>query len=117
METNPIKFGDDGFSEYGAELLCPNCGHGYLHHEGVVSYDRGEDDALIMMTTVRGQRTSTFLTQNNAQNPSARRDGVAIGFWCEHCHQHWELTIAQHKGKSLCRWRFACSGAPPDQRL
>jgi hypothetical protein len=112
MKTSPIKFGTAD-----AELLCPNCGHDHLHHEGVVSYDRAEDDERIMMTTVRGQYASSLVTQNNAQNPSARRDGVAISFWCEGCHEHWELTIAQHKGKSLCQWRFACSGAPPDQRL
>ena len=34
-------------------------------------------------------------------NPSARRDGLAIRFWCESCDARPVLTIAQHKGSTL----------------
>ena len=34
-------------------------------------------------------------------NPSGRRQGVTIRFWCEGCAQRSVLTIAQHKGATL----------------
>ena len=31
-------------------------------------------------------------------NPSRRRQGIVIGFYCEHCSYVTELTLAEHKG-------------------
>jgi hypothetical protein len=41
------------------------------------------------------------------QNPSERRGGVTIRFWCENCHSLSELALAQHKGCSVLAWRPA----------
>jgi hypothetical protein len=38
-------------------------------------------------------------------NPSMRRTGLAIAFWCEECHGVSELTIEQHKGNTYLKWR------------
>ncbi len=35
------------------------------------------------------------------ENPSKRRDGVAIGFTCEQCPAVFWVTLAQHKGATL----------------
>jgi hypothetical protein len=50
-------------------------------------------------------------------NPSGRRDGLSIKFWCEGCkgvdEDILELTISQHKGSTLLGWRYSAK-APPD---
>ena len=34
-------------------LFCPQCGNDYLHHGVVTVFDRGEDDNVTRVTTVR----------------------------------------------------------------
>jgi len=81
-------------------LKCPSCGtdEGYLHHHGVTVYDRHEDGP-VTVTTVNGGAAG--------ENPSSRRDGIAIRFTCELCPAELELTIAQHKGRTYLVWRDA----------
>jgi hypothetical protein len=93
---------------YGGEqvLVCPRCGGGYLHHRGVISYDRNEDDKQTIETLVENGTTSVSVVPSTAsRNPSSRRDGIAIQFECEGCGDSFELTIAQHKGVTLVAWR------------
>jgi len=106
--TNPIRFNDAGGDHV---LLCPSCGGDCLHHERVSSYDRAEDADALLQTVVRGQHVSIQLIRNSVQNPSARRDGVAIEFSCEGCPAHVELLLAQHKGSTRCSWRLVGSEA------
>jgi hypothetical protein len=79
-------------------LKCPRCGtdEGYLHHGGVTVYSR-EEDGPVTVTTINGGAAG--------ENPSARRDGIAIRFTCELCPAELELTIAQHKGHTHLMWR------------
>jgi len=111
-------------------LCCPRCGEIYLHHEGVISYDRSEDAEKVVKTTtlspvtdaedVKATTTSVEVT-DGIGNPSDRRHGLAIAFWCECCSfdddpndlgnairsgRRIELTIAQHKGSTHIGWRF-----------
>jgi hypothetical protein len=44
-------------------------------------------------------------------NPSDRRDGIVITFWCEQCHgesgpdtNYLRLAVIQHKGATYLRW-------------
>ena len=87
-------------------LLCPRCGGEYLHHECVTVFNRSEDNEETVVTEVSAAMTITKLqASNEARNPSSRRDGLAILFWCEYCPFRHELTIAQHKGRTFVDWR------------
>ncbi len=97
----------------GANLLCPRCGNTYLHHRGVVAYDRSEDAETVLKTSVEvGKTTVQLVAQAESGNPSSRRDGLVIQFWCENCgggddgSSVIELTLAQHKGETEMAWRF-----------
>lgn len=83
----------------GAELACPGCGSNMLHQDRVEVFERGEDDKLGVHVVVEGLRA--IIDTDLKGNPSARRDGLAIRFWCESCDARPVLTIAQHKGSTL----------------
>jgi hypothetical protein len=90
-------------------LVCANCGGGYLHHSYIVVFHRdGREDARRTLETHVDGRTTKRKIMPSAvsDNPSMRRDGIFIGFHCEQCGTHAELTIAQHKGQSLVEWRL-----------
>jgi hypothetical protein len=95
-----------------ADLLCPRCQSPNLHHSKVVAFNRAEDDANLIVTTIEGKRTVTEeLPSDKSSNPSSRRDGLSIRFWCESCggqsdDEIIELIIAQHKGFTEIGWRF-----------
>jgi hypothetical protein len=89
-------------------LLCPGCKNFELHHEAVTVFERdeledGPSGAVEVGDELRCRRIEGARAE--AGNPSARRNGVAIRFWCEQCSDISELTIAQHKGTSLVQWR------------
>ena len=87
------------------ELLCPKCGENYLHHETVTVYSRKEDDEKVIQTTINeGVLLSGVVPSSRAANPSSRRDGLTISFWCEICHAKPVLTLAQHKGNTIVEW-------------
>lgn len=90
-------------------LLCPNCNGSYLHHDLVRVYGRVHEDDLNLVkvtveTTQYGDRTFTPRKPDHG-NPSGRRDGLAVRFWCEFCAAVSELTIFQHKGETFLEWR------------
>jgi hypothetical protein len=87
-------------------LICPRCRGDNLHHGAVTVYDRAEDDSQTLVMDVRSRRTRSRIEESkNTANPSSRRSGIAIEFWCENCDNTSELTIAQHKGTSFLEWR------------
>jgi hypothetical protein len=90
---------------YANILLCPSCQSINLHHERIIAYERVEDNPLVQRIEINGQDVRVSQVKNSAGNPSARRHGVAIQFWCEQCHKVNELTIAQHKGETEVGWR------------
>lgn len=82
--------------EYGC-LACPACKEPYTHHIGTVIFNRpGEDQPPKLITDCRDDYILRWLPDN----PSARRDGIRILFWCESCRAVFEMTIAQHKGNT-----------------
>ena len=90
------------------ELICPHCRekYSYLHHDQVTVYSRDEDSPRVTKTVVRDHLAEISTIDNDTSgNPSSRRDGVAIRFWCELCHTISELTFAQHKGVTQLEWR------------
>ena len=82
-------------------LLCPCCNKGdYLHHDIVEIFERREDSGHCLHTLSKGGRTITKISAGRG-NPSMRRHGVAIGFFCEHCGVRSKMTVAQEKGQTL----------------
>jgi len=90
-------------------LCCPWCGEDgeYLHHQCITVYERGEDAERVTVTRVSPDKPPRIeiIPSRESDNPSARRNGLAIAFWCESCQGVSELTIAQHKGFTHLDWR------------
>jgi hypothetical protein len=87
-------------------LLCPACRSRCLHHATVTVFDRPQEDAPSRAVAVdRGKVRHKDRPQIERANPSNRRDGIAIRFWCESCSALSELAIAQHKGTTNVEWR------------
>ena len=85
-------------------LLCPHCGGTYLHHGKVSIYEREEDqDNGLHVSVERGGTLS--VDQDLSGNPSLRRHGLTIQFWCEICKANPELTIVQHKGQTFVQFQ------------
>lgn len=81
-------------------LRCPSCGGEWIHHERVEVFERkheDSDDGLHVI--VVGQEIG--IDPHMKGNPSLRRDGISVTFWCEGCPNRSILTIAQHKGVTV----------------
>ena len=105
-------------------LRCPFCGSPTLHHETVDVYFRQEDADHGIAVTVQGAAVGAMtkaseqvtggmrdpdlipvaVGTDQQQNPSPRRDGVAIRFWCEACPATPVLNVIQHKGDTIIEW-------------
>ena len=92
-------------------LACPNCGDTFLHQHAVEVFDRNEEDAEDGTHTTADYGDGVHVDQSMSGNPSSRRDGIKIRFWCELC-DGWEnredaeltLCISQHKGQERIYW-------------
>lgn len=85
-------------------LLCQNCGSDYLHHWSIDVWNRTTEDATDgMHISVAKQRIAIDTEMEG--NPSPRRDGVAIRFYCENCDVLSVLHIGQHKGQTFFEMR------------
>ena len=110
-------------------LNCPHCGGSCLHHYGFTDYERIQDQKIekvvdcgsvefdekgecisacsrLISAPETGSHLQIFSDLTNGRNPSTRRDGIVIKFWCETCPKISLLCIAQHKGYSLINWRI-----------
>lgn len=90
------------FSEYqegyGAELVCPSCGFNFLHHDKVEVFERNEDAPNGVHVTIEESKATVDTSLQG--NPSSRRHGLKIYFWCEGCEAKPVLSISQHKGNT-----------------
>ena len=98
MNIKPVRLEEN-------ELLCPRCGFNYLHHERVTVFDRPDDHPTTRVVRIDDEVNVTVATSYDCGNPSDRRDGLLIEFWCEECGYNLTLQIAQHKGNTLLSWR------------
>ena len=98
----------------GDSTPCPNCGSPTLHQEFVEVFFREEDADEGIGVSVQGvnsamkqsgiEYTPVSVFTSQKRNPSRRRDGVAIQFWCEACPAHPVLHVLQHKGDTIIEW-------------
>lgn len=105
---NRIQVADHGSSIQ----LCPRCGSESIHHQAATLYDRREDGEMVVRSTVRDGSAKIDVVQSDSSgNPSSRRDGISISFWCEGCkgidEDVLELTVSQHKGATELGWRYS----------
>lgn len=95
----PVALADDF-------LLCPSCGQEFLHSGRVLVFDRQEDAEETSLVIVDSGTVSAHpVSSAESANPSSRRHGIAIEFECETCVAILQLTLAQHKGHTIARWR------------
>jgi hypothetical protein len=87
-------------------VACPYCGNDYLHPMHVDVYMRKEDTKALHVAVKLG---AIAIDEDDALNPSKRRDGVRITFCCEHCPGEPVLTLDQCKGRTFCRWLLPTS--------
>jgi hypothetical protein len=110
-KTKLVEYGD-----YSNTIKCPHCGEENLHHLGIETFHREEDQTgyhvELYDETSHGWGMLNIICPNNSvndntkTNPSGRRGGILILFGCEGCHNISKLGIAQHKGQSLLSWNF-----------
>ncbi len=81
---------------YGAVIQCPSCGFNCLHHDRVEVFECRED-ATHGVHVIVADGKATFDTSLEG-NPSRRRHGLKVSFWCEGCKATSVLSISQHKG-------------------
>lgn len=104
LEDVSIELGDV-YGGLGAEMLCPICGFNYMHQESIDVHFRAEDEKGVPGYRINhnGIKAPAFLP-----NPSSRRDGLVITFWCEGCLDDKNLrvclAILQHKGQTCLQW-------------
>jgi hypothetical protein len=104
-ETYPMVHlprGDFGYPASDNHLGCPNCKGYNMHHIRARVSFRTEDSNEGVYADVAKDGVLTGRTQEF--NPSARRSGLLIDFWCEDCHEYSLFALAQHKGSSLVYW-------------
>lgn len=82
----------------GKELVCPSCGFHCLHHDKVEVFECTEDASHGVHVTVCDNKATMDTSLEG--NPSPRRHGLSIHFWCEGCDAKPVLSIHQHKGST-----------------
>src|SRR5690349_8474286 len=89
----------------GQTLRCPACEGDYMHHAGVAVYARRKEDSGGTRVNVAGDGSVEFAPDESlAGNPSPRRNGLTITFWCELCKARPTLAVWQHKGATMVGW-------------
>jgi hypothetical protein len=88
-------------------LACPACGCNNLHHDGIRYFTRCEDDEDVQVVMVGGYEEDVRVTtrpNSGSGNPSGRRSGMVVQFYCEVCPVLSSLAIYQHKGTTYIEW-------------
>jgi hypothetical protein len=87
-------------------IKCPQCGEENLHHQTIKIFGRSEDGgtAYTEISADADDPKQIPWIDNFPENPSPRRDAIAIVFWCEHHDGNPTLNIWQHKGSTVSKW-------------
>jgi hypothetical protein len=120
MDYKEIEFDGDA-------LRCPHCGNQYLHQTRVEVFTRAYEDGPSFGVNIENGNSNNRI---ESSNPSDRRQGLLVHFFCEHCcgcppeqipntqaKPGWQyrskneyeipmaLAVYQHKGATLLAWR------------
>jgi len=106
MKKPGPKFNSE--SNYYPILLCPRCGGDYLHHREVEVFERREDEDQGLHILVEGKmvKVDTVLLGN----PSSRRNGLRVWFYCENCQCLPIMVFEQHKGQTFVHMELSIGG-------
>lgn len=97
-----LKFGDWVGDK--RALVCPVCGGIHLHQVTVEVFERDcEDDDKGLHITVEQNHTDVKY-ESLRGNPSPRRQGLMVEFYCEGCCELIRLNVYQHKGHTVVGW-------------
>ena len=103
----------------GNVLLCPKCKEEFLHQDLVEVFFREKEDcnrdSCCVHIRVGTEKRFSLINSDMDRNPSYRRDGLLIRFWCEECTdpygtpsaeqpEYFWLAIYQHKGCTFFEW-------------
>ena len=83
------------------EFVCPLCFSSYVHHTKVEVFERKEDEEGLHVSVSGGE---VKINTDLSNNPSPRRHGLLIHFWCEGCMREFTCFMAQHKGQTLVKY-------------
>ena len=114
---SPPKFDEDAtIGTTQTALRCAHCDESYgLHRTETIHFLRDDEDTESGLLVVTSSWSSVNKNINNmAGNPSARRSGLLMRFFCEACSQHSELTFAQHKGATYVEMKAMDKDPWPD---
>ena len=89
--------------KYEDGLICPKCGCDNLHQNEVSVFWRKQEDSA-ECASIGSSVLQTNYFVDPGRNPSPRRDGLLIKFYCEQCDADPELAIYQHKGTTYIKW-------------
>ena len=84
-------------------LICPHCGQIFLHQYKTEIFDRDEDD-VEGLHVITDREKGIIIKKDLEGNPSKRRDGLKIHFFCEICQTDSTLEIYQHKGQTFIKF-------------
>jgi len=84
-------------------LVCPHCGEVFLHQYKTEIFDRDEDE-LEGFHVITDRENDIIIKRDLEGNPSKRRDGLKIHFFCEMCSAKSVLDIYQHKGQTFVKF-------------
>lgn len=86
-------------------LICPHCGDVFLHQYKTEIFDCDEDEIEgLHVITDRDADNKIIVKKDLKGNPSPRRDGLKIHFFCEMCSAKSALDIYQHKGQTFVKF-------------
>lgn len=81
-------------------MKCPHCRETQgLHHDKIEIFERNDREKHGLHVTVT--KGLVKIDTDISKNPSYRRHGLSIYFWCEICTSISVLSISQHKGEEL----------------
>lgn len=90
------------FGNMGGILHCPKCDHEEnMHQMKVDVFQRLEDHKDGVHVAMLDRKV--FINSDIKKNPSPRRDGLTIHFYCSYCGTNSKMDIFQHKGNTFMK--------------